>query len=75
MRLIQLIGVCGNNEALFKTDRTDNKVEQDIKEAYEEAKDMEDQGEEIYIPDEAEAILEKKGITRVYVDHVYTEVL
>ena len=75
MRLIQLIGITGDNVALFKTDRTDKKVEQDIKDAYHAAKDMEDQGDEIYVPDEAEAILEKKGITRVYVDDVHTEVL
>lgn len=76
MKLIQLVGVCGNNEALFKTDREDtDQVHKDIQEAYQAAKDMEDQGDEIYVPDEAEAILAEKEIFRVFVDHVYTDVL
>lgn len=76
MRLIQLIGVDGDNVALFMTERTDNEqVDQDIQDAYQAAKDMEDGEDEIYVPDEAQAILEVKGIIRVHTDEVNTDVL
>jgi hypothetical protein len=76
MKLIQVIGVDGNNVALFKTDREHNmNITKDIQEAYQAAKDMEDQGEEIYVPDEAEAILAEKEIFRVYTDEVNIDVL
>jgi hypothetical protein len=76
MKLIQVIGVDGNNVALFKTDREHNmNITKDIQEAYQAAKDMEDQGDEIYVPDEAEAILAEKEIFRVYTDEVNIDVL
>ena len=82
MRIIQLLNVDGEYANLYLTNRTDSfeNIEKDIQEAYYVAKAREehyaenDYEECIYIHDEADEYLEKRGIKRVYVDVVRTDV-
>ena len=74
MKLYQLTDSDGNNFGLFTTNRTDGNIEKDVEKALEVAKAREqhyienEYEEEIYLPDEFEAELEKVGIYRVYLE-------
>lgn len=82
MRFIQLLNVDGEFANLYLTERTDSfeNIEKDIEDAYKVAKAREehyaenDYEEDIYIHDEADEYLEKRGINRIIADVVRTDV-
>ena len=82
MRLIQLLNTKGHFANLYSTNRIDSTedISKEIKEAYSIAKAkkehyVENNYEEIiYIHDEADEYLRKRGIKRVLVDLVTTDI-
>jgi hypothetical protein len=76
MRIIQVTGVDGDNVALFETNRFDNSnVDFEIAEAFDAAKIKGDGDGDINVLNEAEEMLNKQGILRVYTDEVSITVL
>lgn len=72
MNLIQVINSGGYNDGLYKTDRDDSsQIIEDIEEAYKEAEKITEKDMDLSIYEEADEILEKRDIYRVYIiNHV-----
>jgi hypothetical protein len=74
MRIIQLTSSdSGDHIGLYRTERTDNGIEEDIKRAFDlainESEDSDDQSPY----DIADEYLEKLGIERVFADEVFID--
>ena len=72
MKIIQLTSSdSGDYIGLYRTERTDEYVEQDIENAFAEAIAMANDDEDLSPHDIADELLEARGIIRILADEVY----
>lgn len=72
MKLIQLTsGDSGEHIGLYRTERTDEYIQQDIETAFAEAIAEADNNDEVSPHDIADDLLEAREITRVFADEIF----